>query len=142
MPLILQEMDSQNGALGTTKDYLDDTAWLTGETADNAKDTANNLDTAGGKAKTLSHELDNAARDRSMDLNVRVTGSGAKYATGGGTVMPMSAPSAAGRSVTVQTLNYYGTGDLTRDAKKLKRLLEAEDLEQGRDRGRPLAVAW
>lgn len=54
-----------------------------------------------------------------------------------------AAPAATTRAgTTIGTLVYYGSGDLTRDAKKLKRLLEAEDLEQGRRPGQPLAVAW
>jgi len=42
----------------------------------------------------------------------------------------------------IGTLVYYGTGDTARDARALKRLLEAEDLEQGRSRGQATAVAW
>jgi hypothetical protein len=56
---------------------------------------------------------------------------------------PAAAPATASRSgATIGTLVYYGSGDLTRDAKRIKRLIEAEDLEQGRRRGAPLAVAW
>ena len=42
------------------------------------------------------------------------------------------------------TINYYAgvLGNPARDGRLLKRILEGEDVEQGRTRGAPLAVAW
>jgi hypothetical protein len=71
-PDILQDIHGQDEALGAVRREHDAIVDLTGDTADNAEDTKNELDGAAGKARALSDELDNAARDRNATINVNV----------------------------------------------------------------------
>jgi methyl-accepting chemotaxis protein len=73
-PDILHDIGASDKALGAVRREHEAIENLSGDTAKNADKTADNLDTAAGKAGKLADEMDDAARDRTISIRFKYPG--------------------------------------------------------------------
>ena len=142
MGTVLGDLESNDKAIGAVRREHEAIEDLSGKTGGNIGDW--NADKAIADAKELNEQLDRATRDRTVKVSGYTSGDwGPK--PGGGSGYP-AGPRTAARSApapTYVTINMAGAfNDPMGNARTIKRLLEGEDVRQGRERGQPLAVAW
>jgi hypothetical protein len=104
--------------------------------------------TADALTATAEAELNHAARDRVAKIRaIQTVATSGAYATGGKSARSSRAAGGSGtttsttNTTTTRVVNVYAT-DAYGTARAVKRALEAGDVQQGRQPGAPLAVAW
>lgn len=147
---VRDELERQNEALGTTKDYQEDVKWLTDGTAGKAKDWADNTRDARTEAQRTKDILDALdGKDVRVDFVANYTGRESDWnpaaRAGGRSAAPAAAAApgvtAAAAPATTVTVNVTGV----QDPYTMARIVETQSARWARVQGRPgrgRAVAW
>lgn len=143
-PTILKDIHANDAALGVVRREHDAINDLLGKTPGLQGKVTKETEKTKGAVSGVKDEIDRIPNNKTVTVTVKYRDENGKPVNPSDVGRSAAGAAPAATRAAPVTINYYAGqgGDARRDARILKRILEGEDLRQGRPRGEPLAVAW